>query len=136
MTNPNNGETVKMTIPELLDGTNPYAPDVATVAESTDSGELLSTARKLSAALDRSADYGLTLWKQLEVVATYLREDIAHARVSDERATLLQTEQQRRRWQQVYSEVLSALAGPGGDSGYGEQQARLEMQNHALPTGR
>lgn len=42
---------------------------------------------------------------------------------------LLTTEEHWQQWRTVYSGVLSVLAGPHGDEGFGEQEARLEYQN-------
>lgn len=76
--------------------------------------------------------YARKLWLELDRVAHYLHDGVADAAggplLTDARP-LLMTEEQWQRWRTVYSEVLSTLAGPGGDGGYGEQEAKLIHQN-------
>jgi hypothetical protein len=129
MTNPNNGTPVQMRVPELLEGNAQFAAEIESWDESTSAAQASRTARRLCAELDRSAGYGRALWHQLAEVSTYLREDIAHAGTD---AGLLLDEQRRGRWAELYGRTLSLLAGAQGDSGFGEEQARLELQNATI----
>lgn len=129
MTNPNTGAPVAMRIPELLEGADPLSAEIDSWDESMGATELLPIVRRLSTGLDRSAAYGRSLWRQLELVATYLREDIAHGAATEGMDAILLDERQRGRWAEVYSSTLSLLASSRGDSGYGREQAQLELQN-------
>ena len=76
--------------------------------------------------------YGRQLWTELDKVARYLREEVARGGsgpLPAEIKPLLATEDQWQRWREVYARVLSILAGPAGDQGYGHQEALLEYQN-------
>jgi hypothetical protein len=81
--------------------------------------------------------YGRQLWTELDNVARYLREEVARGGsgpLLSESKPLLGTEDQWQRWREVYARVLSILAGPAGDQGYGHQEALLEYQNgHQSP---
>jgi hypothetical protein len=69
--------------------------------------------------------YARRLWTELEQVADYLRDQIARGG----NGPLLNTDDQWQRWREVYGGVLSVLAGPHGDEGYGQQEAQVEFQN-------
>jgi hypothetical protein len=76
--------------------------------------------------------YARQLWTELDGVARYLQEQVAHGGggpVVADSSSLLTTDEQWQAWQAIYAKVLSVLAGPKGDQGYGSQQAQLEYQN-------
>jgi hypothetical protein len=78
--------------------------------------------------------YARQLWALLDQVARYLREQVARGGsgpVLAEAKPLLSTDEQWQQWTEIYSGVLSVLAGPHGDEGYGRQEARLEYQNRS-----
>jgi hypothetical protein len=80
------------------------------------------------------SDYARTLWITLDEVARYLRDDLAHGggtQPSADRSSPLRTDEQWESWRATYASVLSVLAGPAGDEGYGEQEAQVEYQNRA-----
>jgi hypothetical protein len=82
--------------------------------------------------------YARQLWLELDRVAGYLREQVARggsAPVVAGPEPLLRTEDQWQQWRETYAGVLSVLAGPAGDQGYGRQEAQLEYQNGASRTG-
>jgi len=66
-------------------------------------------------------------------VAHYLHNEVArggsNGPIVTEPKPLLSTEGQWARWRDLYADVLSALAGPAGDQGYGEQEARRVAQD-------
>jgi hypothetical protein len=70
--------------------------------------------------------YARQLWTQLDLAATYLRDHIARG---DESGSALATDAQWDEWRETYARLLSILAGPAGDGGYGRQEATLEYQN-------
>jgi len=84
---------------------------------------------------DPVSEYARQIWRQLDRVARYLRDDIAR-HGSDplllKSSSLLGNDTQWQDWQNSYAAVLSVLAGPRGDAGYGAQEARLEYQNSAV----
>jgi hypothetical protein len=83
----------------------------------------------------RVVDYARELWSALDQVARYLVEQVARGGsgpVLAQPQPLLQTDEQWDQWRELYASVLSLLAGPLGDEGYGHQEARLEYQNSAL----
>ena len=122
-----NDSFVEIPMPGILDGTDHHTHEVSTLPDDAPASDVRDVLERVAAALDRSGEYGRALWRNLAAVAEYLREDVARGR-NDQ--GLLHTEEQWRRWQEIYAEVLSVLAGPTGDSGYGASQAQLEMQNH------
>jgi hypothetical protein len=84
---------------------------------------------------DPVAEYARQLWRTLSEAVKYLRDDIARATSEPDTAgptPLLGTDDQWGAWAAVYARALSVLAGPAGDEGYGEQEARLEYQNNYL----
>ncbi len=83
---------------------------------------------------DPIAVYARQLWTELNAVRRYLREDVAHGGsgpVLADRQPLLTSDEEWAAWRTRYASVLSVLAGPAGDEGYGEQEAQLEYQNRA-----
>jgi hypothetical protein len=68
---------------------------------------------------DPVTEYGRQLWTELYEVAHYLRESTAS----------LRTEAEWAEWRVLYARVLSVLAGPAGDQGFGEQEAQVAFQN-------
>ncbi len=77
--------------------------------------------------------YARHLWHELDRVAHYLETQIARGGSNGPLVTqptpLLSTEEQWAEWREVYASVLSALAGPAGDEGYGAQEAQLVYQH-------
>ena len=63
--------------------------------------------------------YGRQLWIELNDVARYLHDSTGQ----------LRTEQDWTEWKVRYARVLSVLAGPAGDQGFGEQEAQVAFQN-------
>jgi hypothetical protein len=81
---------------------------------------------------DNVSVYARQLWTALDQVARYLLDQVARGGsgpVLAEAKPLLDTDDQWLRWSEMYAGVLSVLAGPHGDEGYGQQEARLEYQN-------
>jgi hypothetical protein len=72
--------------------------------------------------------YARRLWTELDAIGQYLREGIARGGTEH---SLLTTDDAWAQWQERYAAVLSILAGPAGDQGYGQQEAQLEHQNRA-----
>ncbi len=68
--------------------------------------------------------YARQLWRLLDSAARYLREDVAPE---------LRGEDAWAAWRERYGAILSVMAGPAGDEGYGFQEARLAHQNARLP---
>jgi hypothetical protein len=100
--------------------------DAGPVYDDSDDGEDAS---------DDVAAYARQLWVALDEGARYLLEQLARGGggpLLAEHRPLLSTEEQWQQWCTVYADVLSVLAGPHGDQGYGEQEARLEYQNGHL----
>jgi hypothetical protein len=78
------------------------------------------------------SDYARQLWRTLNAVVQYLRDDVARGGAGPllaNKVPLLKTEEQWQAWMVVVAPALSTLAGPAGDEGYGEQEVRLEYQN-------
>ncbi len=77
--------------------------------------------------------YARQLWLELDRVAHYLHNEVARGGSNGPLVTepkpLLSSDEQWNRWREVYADVLSALAGPAGDQGYGEQEARRAAQD-------
>ena len=76
--------------------------------------------------------YAQQLWTALDGMARYLLEQVARGGSGPVLAghrSLLSSDEQWQQWRLIYAGVLSVLAGPHGDQGYGEQAARLEYQN-------
>lgn len=121
MTNPNDGLPVTMPVPEVLEGSNPFVPELDRWDDGTTANEMMHTVRRMATHLDAASAYGKQLWHHLERVATYLREDIAHG--TGEVAG------GRERWAQLYATTLQLLSSPHGDNGFGAEQAQLELQN-------
>jgi hypothetical protein len=82
-------------------------------------------------------EYARELWSALDEVAEYLRDDLARGGAArpGSAPSVLVTPDQWQEWAEVYAAILSVLAGPKGDEGYGEQEARLEYQNGLLYRG-
>jgi hypothetical protein len=82
------------------------------------------------------AQYARRLWTELDRVSRYLRDQVAgggDGPLLANATPLLITEEQWAKWREVYGSALSALAGPAGDHGYGEQEALLAYE-HARPS--
>ncbi len=77
--------------------------------------------------------YARQLWLELDRVAHYLHTEVARGGSNGPLVTqakpLLSTEDQWDRWREVYGDVLSTLAGPAGDQGFGDQEARRITQD-------
>jgi hypothetical protein len=127
MTNSETGRPVDLVMPELLEGVGGFG-ELGELDEHSDPAELARIVQRLATQLDRCAEYGQRLWQQLRVVETYLRDDVARADLSGA-TRVLAGENAHRRWAEIYGSTLSMLAGARGDSGYGQQQAQLELQN-------
>lgn len=105
---------------------------------SGDAGPIYSDAERDAAKADVNepiAEYTRQLWLTLNDSVRYMRDDLARGGsipLSAERVPLLTTDDQWQTWMAVCASALSTLAGPAGDEGYGEQEARLEYQNNFL----
>ena len=105
---------------------------------SGDAGPIYSNAERDAAKADVDepiADYARQLWRALNDAVRYLRNDVARGGSGPllaEQVPLPTTENQWQAWIRVCASALSTLAGPAGDQGYGEQEARLEYQNNYL----
>jgi hypothetical protein len=113
-------------MPLLISDARPAASD-ADPATSHEHGPI--TDRPVRDPSDAGIDdpvtvYARQLWAELDAIGHYLREAIA-------RGSLLTTDDAWTQWQERYAAVLSVLAGPAGDQGYGQQEAQLERQNRA-----
>lgn len=116
--------------PELLD------PDRIVDEEREDMtvDEHRDRARQYASALHDSCEYAQRLWHQLDDVRGYLRRCLPDdpSRPDAHRFRTAPTgpddEQGWQDWMSTYAEVTSALAGPRGDSGYGEEEARNEAR--------
>jgi hypothetical protein len=126
MTNPNTGTPIQIAVPEALAGGDRFSAELDAWDDTTSADEQARTGRRLAADLDRAAEYGRALWHQLETVTAYLREDIAHADIA---TGMLADDDRRHAWAELYGRTLSLLAGPRGDSGFGAEQALLELQH-------
>ncbi len=83
----------------------------------------------LENALRESCQYGQRLWHELDAVRAYLLDSLPPAGPSTPDSRVApRDEESWSRWMTAYASVTSLLAGPEGDSGYGEQEARHEMQ--------
>jgi hypothetical protein len=83
-------------------------------------------------ATDPVAAYARLLWATLDQVADYLLTQVARGGggpILGQAAPLLRSDDEWQKWRAAYAATLSVLAGPAGDQGYAEQQARLEYQN-------
>ena len=105
---------------------------------SGDAGPIYNDAERdaAKAAVDEPiAEYARQLWQTLNDAVRYLRNEVARGGSGPllaGRASLLRSENQWQTWTSVCAASLSTLAGPAGDQGYGEQEARLEYQNNYL----
>jgi hypothetical protein len=105
---------------------------------SGDAGPIFGEAERGAAGPDVDepiSDYARQLWRTLNAVVRYLRDDVARGGagpVLANKVPLLRTEAPWRAWMAVVAAALSTLAGPAGDEGYGEQEARLEYQNNYM----
>jgi hypothetical protein len=103
---------------------------------SGDAGPIYSDAERDAARPDVDepiSDYARQLWRTLNTVVQYLREDVARGGagpVQTDQTPLLTTDDQWQAWMKICAAALHTLAGPAGDQGYGEQEARLEYQNY------
>jgi len=127
MTDPNTGEPAEIAIPELLEADRSIRLGGSVLDDaSADPAEIRKLNQTLEQALVETAAYGRALWLELREVADYLREEVAHG--GAEAAPLPRSDTQWQAWKERYAHVLSALAGPHGDSGYGAEQAELESR--------
>lgn len=116
--------------PELLDPNRMLSDDRddMTVDQHRD------RARMLAQALNDSCRYAQDLWHQLDEVRGYLvrclpddpQQPDAHRAATA--PTGPDDEDGWRDWMSVYAGVTSVLAGPHGDSGFGDDEARAEAR--------
>lgn len=97
----------------------------------------------IAGALRRTTAYARMLWADLDAMRRYLLQSLPpDPRLPGPVAlgaspTGPDDEQGWARWCAAYAEVTSVLAGPRGDSGFGESEARREAQTRRLaPTRR
>lgn len=114
---------VDIPMPAILSGVDHHRAARTAVDGAMSPDEIRDVLARVESALQTCTDYGRALWEELTAVATYLREDVARAAGG---TGIVHTEEQWQRWQDIYAGVLSSLAGPAGDSGYGAWQAGLE----------
>jgi hypothetical protein len=65
--------------------------------------------------------YAQQLWGELSRVAQYLHDLTPQ----------VSTDEQWAQWRTTYADVLSVMAGPAGDQGFGAQEATRAFQNRA-----
>jgi hypothetical protein len=118
-------------MPEVLDPGRLIAPE-SNAGSRDDERALADSARS---ALEASCAYGRQLWEQLQATREYLlaslppdprREPTAARRGAKPEGPA--DESGWVAWMAAYADVTSALAGPAGDSGHGEGEARRVAQ--------
>jgi hypothetical protein len=110
-------------MPTLLGDIRPHDLGSRDPQRSGDAGPIYTAPGRGEAAdVEAVSEYARKLWSVLDQVARYLAEQVA-------RGSMLTTDAQWQDWRAAYATVLSTLAGPAGDEGYGEQEAQLEYQN-------
>lgn len=83
----------------------------------------------LRRALHESCECGQRLWPELDAGRAYLLESLPPAESARSQSpTMPRDDDGWTKWMTAYASVTSVLAGPHGDSGHGEQEARHEMQ--------
>ena len=115
-------------MPILLDPERPRLTGKEHNVDAAGQAELLQH------ELDRVTAYGRHLWSQLHAVRVHLVESLPDPGADTEPERLLTAPRGAgddagwQRWQAAYAAVTSALAGPGGDSGFGRHEAALETR--------
>jgi hypothetical protein len=112
-------------VPEVID------PDriISRNRDSEHLGDPRDHDQQLTDALHRSCSYAQQLWQALAAARTYLFDSLPQAPgASGPRPTTAfprgpDDEDAWREWTDAYAAVTSALAGPGGDEGYGLDEA-------------
>ena len=100
----------------------------------------LSDAAALERLVHEIRNYAQRLWHELDAVRHYLVEtapEDPRTAAGPVRTGATPTgpddEAGWARWATAYASVTALLAGPEGDSGYGEQEARREQRDRRLP---
>jgi hypothetical protein len=124
----------RFTQPHVLDPNRLLINDLN---EFTADHEAMSTA--LKAALDETCEYAQQLWEELDAVRHYLIDAAPQdPRISDGPVRSCATpsgpddDEGWTKWSSAYARVTTLLAGPNGDSGYGEQEAAREQRDRRL----
>lgn len=88
-------------------------------------------------AYAEATEYGRQLWHRLDEIRTYLLESAPTTGRSAARPTGPDDDAGWLAWQRAYADVTTVLAGPRGDSGFGEQEAVREVTQRraARPSG-
>jgi hypothetical protein len=116
-----------ITMPELLN------PDPGESTEGEQEAPPEERLRIRDKQLHELREYGRALWQQLDTVRHYLAASLPpdpHTPNAAIRAGASPTgpddESGWNNWISTYSGTITALAGPHGDSGYGQQEAQRE----------
>lgn len=90
-----------------------------------------SRAQELDRALHASCAYAQQLWEQLDAARHYLQASLAPVGSGSAATSPDGPEDQQgwQAWMTVYADVTSILAGPHGDSDFGDREAQLEAQS-------
>jgi hypothetical protein len=119
-------------MPSLLTNPEPAVAGNRDPDRSGETGPIHDDASTDADIDDAVIRYAQQLWDSLDRIGEYLRDQVARGGSGPLLANttpMLVTAEQWQHWSEVYAKALSVLAGPGGDQGHGEQQARLEYQN-------
>lgn len=98
------------------------------------------TREELATDLREVCDYALQLWNELDATRHYLAESAPQNPRTVEgpprtaaRPTGPDDEDGWQRWAARYGGISTLLAGPNGDSGYGQEEAVREVRDRRLP---
>ncbi len=98
------------------------------------------TREELATDLREVCDYALQLWNELDATRHYLAESAPQNPRTVEgpprtaaRPTGPDDEDGWQRWAARYGSISTLLAGPNGDSGYGQEEAVRELRDRRLP---
>jgi hypothetical protein len=95
-------------------------------------------AEQYKSALHESCEYAKQVWHQLDDTRAYLRRCLPDdpskpgARRFRTAPVDANDEQGWQDWMRTYADVTSVLAGPRGDSGFGEEEARAEARSRRV----
>ena len=126
---------IAMTMPSVLD---PHRP----VTDRRDSmtSRFEDERDGLRAALDATCAYGRQLWNELEAVRAYLLSSAPGDpnQPGDRRVGATPSgpddEVGWQNWSAVLASLTQVLAGPAGDSGFGEHEAAREQRDRRMRT--
>ena len=113
-------EPVEIPLPSALD------PQRGHLLSSVAGGSDEDRTDLLQKSLGEASEYGQQLWHTLDDIRHYLLDTAPTDGRTAARPTGPDDEAGWLAWQQAFGAVTSALAGPRGDSGFGEQEAARE----------